>query len=92
MNIKNCIFGLLLLLFLNSVAVLCYDNLMADERIVIKNKYNIETAYIFCLPNGEIEKIKVYRSTIARGIIVVPFTYTHNDAQFNYIKHKLQRT
>ena len=50
--------------------------LYADKKVTVRNGFVIETAYAFYLPNGMLEKIKVYRSAATgRGVIVVPVTF-----------------
>ena len=86
MKIRVIILACFILLFVGSVGTLCKDAILADKKVVVRNGFIIETAYAFYLPNGVLERIKVYRSTAARTMAIVP--YTIEEPQLEWGRHK----
>lgn len=74
------------ILCLNSVATMFCDKLTADETVTTLKGNIIETVHAFYSSNGELEKIRVYRSTAARAIIITAVTITYPNLEFE--RHK----
>jgi len=79
------IIGFILLAF-HSFGTLCKDMLMADKKVTLRNGLISETAYAYYLPNGVLERLRVYRSTAARTTTIVPYEY--EGPQLEYERHK----
>ena len=86
MKIRVIIIACFILLFIGSVGTLCKDIILADKKVVTQNGVINETAYAFYLPNGVLKRIKVYRSTAARTMTIVP--YTIEEPQLEWERHK----
>ena len=86
MKISMIVIACFVILFIVSLGTMCKDAILADKKVVLRNGTISETAYAFYLPNGVLERIKVYRSTAARTIAIVPFTI--KEPQLEWERHK----